>query len=95
MAHEEGGSIQAMAVKRRRLYSAHFAINTMAECLSCPYDMTLNSLSCQAEFTELFKVRLELVFIVKSVTNAAHTVCYVHQIDINMLHSKDSHFNPG
>lgn len=63
----------------------------MAQTLFCPHDMTLNTFSWQDEVTELFKVSLELLLIVKLVTKAAHTVCYVHQININMLHSKDSH----
>lgn len=91
MAHEEGGNIQAIAVKRRRLHSVYLAIHTMAQSLSRLHDTTLNARSWQAEFTELFKVSLELLFIVRLVTKAVH---YVHQIDIKMSH-KDRHYKPG
>lgn len=64
----------------------------MAQTLFCPHDMTLNTISWQDEVTELFKVSLELLLIVTQVTKVAHAVCYVHQIDVNMLHSKDSHY---
>lgn len=63
----------------------------MTQSLSCPHDMTLNTLSWQDEFTELFKVTLEAPLIVKLVTKAAQAECYAHQIDINVLHSKDSY----
>lgn len=92
MAHEEGGSIQAIPVKRRRLHSVYLVIHMMAQSLSCPHDMTLSTLSWQAEFTDLFEVSLDLLLIVKLVTRA---VCYLHQIDISTLHSKDSHYKAG
>lgn len=92
MAHEEGGNIQAIAVKRRRLHSVYLAIHMMAQSSSSPHDMALNTVSWQAEFTELFRVSLGPLARVNLVAKAVMLYSLYSYV---ILHSKDSQFKSG